>query len=83
MLDQSRYDVRASCFNEITAEKLARNRQINALNKNKIDIITPGKTVLKRLHKELGLKDADAEKTTIARAILKSEILFLLPQQAM
>ena len=65
--------MRTSFFNE-RAEELARNRQINTLHKNEIDTITPSKAVLKRLDKELGLKDANAEKTTIARENAISDI---------
>ena len=58
--------MRTSCFNE-RAERLGRNRQINTLNKNEIDIISPSKAVLKLLDKELRHKDTKAYKATITR----------------
>ena len=51
-----------------------KNRPINILNKNAIDMITSCKAVLKRLDYELGHKDANAGKTTIARANAISRI---------
>ena len=73
MVQRGDYDTRTVDFN-LKAQELAVNRQVNTFKREKYDTTIPSVSVMKRLDVELGLKNANAEKTTIARANAISDI---------
>lgn len=56
------------------AIKLSTDRQVEELKKDPMDVSVPSASTLRRLDKELGLKNKNAEKGTIARALAISGI---------
>jgi hypothetical protein len=73
MIEQGHYDTRTSEFNK-KAQDLSLHRQMTTFKRSDLHTSIPSVSTMKRLDAELGLKNANAEKTTMARAKAISDI---------